>query len=119
MEITARSPLWHPRFAHTLIHALASSEISWIVARHAGAEAADRKSRIKRKSRLRRGPRLFQPTEKSQSSGKKEMGAREIPVGVYSPAMPGDRFLVSAELRFGDAHPTLPQVGACITRTEA
>src|SRR5258705_11553227 len=35
------SPLWHPGHAHALTEALASSEVSRIVARHVGAEAGD------------------------------------------------------------------------------
>ena len=75
MTRSATSPLWHPGHAHALIDALASSEVSRIVARHVGAEAADGESRVERKSRLRGGPRLIKPTEKRQRGGKIEMRA--------------------------------------------
>ena len=57
------SPLWHPGHAHALTEALASSEVSRIVARHVGAEAGDGESRVERKPCLGRGPRLIKLTE--------------------------------------------------------
>ena len=67
------SPLWHPGHAHALIDALAPGEVSRIVARYVGAEAADGESRIERKPRLDRGPRLVKPTEMRQRGGEIEM----------------------------------------------
>ena len=47
------------------------------------------------------------------------MACRKITVGLESSPKPCDRFLVSAELRFGIAHPDKPNVGTRISRAKS
>jgi hypothetical protein len=50
-------------------------------------------------------PRLVELPDQRQGRSEEEMASCEIAVGVYSPSMPGRRFLIGAELGFGAAHP--------------